>query len=49
MVDEKIREEKLHIYLYPWHFLPEHRRRKYDRLWELLFAKGENPKFYNLE
>jgi len=45
----KVEKKKDHIYLYLWHFLPDHRRRKYDELWELIFAKGENQKFYDLE
>ena len=38
------------LFLYPWHFFPEHRTRRYDGVWKLLFnKKDKNKKFYDLE
>ena len=46
----KEEKKKVHIYLYPWHFLPDHRRRKDDGAWELLVGKGSNQtRYYDLE
>ena len=47
----KMKEEKkkVCIFLYPWHFLPSHRRRRDDGSWELLFKRGTNQKFYDTE
>ena len=51
---KKLRENKREsIYLYPWHFLPEHRTKGPDGLWKLNYVKrkkGEEPtKYRDLE
>ena len=47
----KLKEnKKKKIFLYPWHFFPEHWTRGNDVVWKLIFNKKEkNKKFYDLE
>ena len=45
----KVEKKKDHIYLYLWHFLPDHRRMKDDVAWELLVGKGAEQTYYDLE
>ena len=33
---KKANKKKLKVYLYPWHFLPSHRKKTDDGSWQLL-------------
>ena len=55
LISSKVREEVLsskhkRIYLYPWHFFPEHRSRDGgDGKWKINFNRSEKKTFYDLE
>mmetsp|Transcript_29333 Transcript_29333/g.61840 ORF Transcript_29333/g.61840 Transcript_29333/m.61840 type:complete len:425 (+) Transcript_29333:99-1373(+) len=45
---QKLREKKF-VYLYAWHFLPDHRIKDYEGLWELNYDKRVKALFYDIE
>ena len=48
---KKLKESKSKkkLFLYPWHFFPEHRTRRADGSWELLFHKRVHRQYHDLE
>ena len=46
---EKLHAKKGPLYLYPWHFFPEHRKKDEEGNWVLNFDKKKPQKFHDME